>query len=49
MGLRVVSGLMLTLLLANMVFVVVDVPVVVASGTIYIRADGCVDIGRVFA
>jgi len=43
MGLKVVSGLMLTLLLVSMVFVLFDVPVVVASGTIYIRADGSID------
>jgi len=39
----VISGLMLTLLLVSMLFVVFDAQVVVASGTIYIRADGSID------
>ena len=43
MSLKVVSGLMLTLLLVSILFVVFDMPVVVASGTIYIRADGSID------
>jgi len=43
MGLKLVSGLMLTTLLVSMLFVVFDVGVVVAPGTIYIRADGSID------
>jgi len=43
MNLRVVSGLVLTLLLVSMQYVVFDLPVVVATGTIYIRADGSID------
>jgi len=38
-----ISGIMLILLLANALFVMVGVPVVVASGTIYIQADGTVN------
>jgi len=40
---KIVSGIMLILLLANALFVILDVPVAVASGTIYIRADGSID------
>jgi len=40
---RKVSGIMLILLLANALFIMFDVPVAVASGTIYIRADGSID------
>jgi|GEM_PF-1474091 len=42
-GRNVVSGLMLTLLLVSMLRVVFNVEVVVATGTIYIRADGSID------
>jgi hypothetical protein len=40
---KIVSGIMLILLLTSVLFVMLDVPVVVASGTIYIRADGSID------
>jgi len=43
MKLKLVSGLMLALLLVSMLHSVFDVSVVVASGTIYIRADGSID------
>jgi hypothetical protein len=38
-----ISGTMLILLLTSVLFVMLDVPVVVTSGTIYIRADGSID------
>jgi hypothetical protein len=40
---RKVSGMILILLLTNVLFVMLDAPVVLASGTIYIRADGSID------
>ena len=43
LSLRVISGLTLTLLLVSMLHVVFNVQVVVATGTIYIRADGSID------
>jgi len=42
-GRNVVFGLMLTLLLVSMLRVVLNVEVVMATGTIYIRADGSID------
>lgn len=42
MGLKVFSGIMLTLLLVSMISVVFDIPVVKATGITYIRADGLV-------
>ena len=43
MNLRVVSGLMLILLLVSMQYVIFDMPVVVATGIIYIRADDSIN------
>jgi len=40
---KVITGIMLTLLLVNMLTLVFNVQQVKASGTIYIRADGSVD------
>ena len=40
---KIVSGIMLTLLLASLLTLAFNIPQVKASGTIYIRADGSVD------
>jgi len=43
MGKKVASEIMLTLLLASMLYVVFDMPIAEATGTIYIRPGGSID------